>query len=63
MGALHLVPYVLLMLVASWLIWPVFADPIRRRLNRFHPEAPSPDGVADALFVAWADQAEPKRRF
>ncbi len=61
MGTLHLVPYVLLMLVAFWLIWPILADPIRRRLHRFHPEAPAPDGVADALFVAWADQAETKR--
>lgn len=61
MALLHLVPHALLLVVALWLIWPMIADPIRRRLSaRFHPEAPSPDGVADALFVAWSDQDAPR---
>ncbi len=61
MGMLHLVPHVLLSIVATWLIWPLLSDPIRRRINRFHPKAPSPDGVADALFVAWNDQDDRER--
>ncbi len=57
MGVLHLVPYILLVFVISWLVWPFVADPLRRRLNQFHPKAPSPDGVADSLFVTWANRS------
>ena len=60
MDLLHLVPHALLFFVAAWLVWPMITDPIRARLaTRFHPDAPSPDGVADALFGAWSDEHDP----
>ena len=59
MDLLHLVPHALLLCVAAWLIWPAIIDPIRARLAvRFHPDAPTPDGVAEALFTTWGDDAK-----
>lgn len=58
MDMLHLVPAALLCTIGFWLLWPVFVDPISRRLRAGRVRRlGATDSVADALFEDWADQS------